>query len=1124
MNFYNEDEKKDGAPALPGASSFKKTSAFGKAPLFSRATGGIMDRIKNLSRKDMAFVGIGLSVLVMAPVAEYMMSKPSADNMLTPGFGSRDGSAASGLYEPGINALSQGSPDGSGEVITPLSSRDPASLILGPQSAAPAYTPPAAPPTNSFRDAMKDVGRNAFSEATKAAGAPTPIPRMQSALRNFGSFFSGGEGTRTVGSLGGGKIIDDAKSASSKSAKRSMLGPVAMAGYKGVASNTPNSSSKGAYEKLRSAADKSAGNFTGGSAISSLDKAAADALDIGKGTGGMGSGGDSDKTTKPSGSTTKYDHNRSGESLAEKAAAARQQKELEWEFYKKYEIPKKIIEAILTGITGPLTDMVQGNMENIFGLSSQPSYCWQPAVCPSGDCDEMIKKYKVVAAVDLCYNPGAQKFSWEAAGKDKSSGGQVNCICGKANKPLGKVYETGGVPPADPVAPAVPGAPIVPGTGNPQQISADAVKIFETYDAALSNVVGTVIKTETLLTEKKTEAELKTQFAALGGAFDELGNAANGPAKNALSNLSATARKALNTYAGQITTAQEELNKGETAYKKYDAAIKKIQADIAAGKLQTNAADGKKADETAGTETITQVIAAHEPHIGGNIINASKLLAVHSVRLNAYNQQLTVIDASIGTIMTAHASVAPEAKKFLAEAAGDTFPAKLSQATGRDPVAVVPSAPAAPAPGPVAKDVGESVGSFVKDNVNQAVGEQPAPFKTAVEKLRAADWKKIWPPDSKFDSTKAAKAEVDAWNAFDSGVSGGKLGSIVSPDNFVANAARSGAIHGGAVGSAKDFPNISGFINTATVNITQAKKALENLVKPCYFGDGGCSGTQTPVEPPVVTPPVVTPPVVTPPVVTPPVVTPPVAANTDALKGRLNGLMGDYDSAITATDKIQSRDKVAVGFRTAYDTKVAAYKASPEYTALRKDKERLGALKTELAGTVTAERAKAIEGEVGRIQGRLASNKSKALNGLAGLDQFVAEHPYRKPSTTPPAASTKLEAYPDAADAVKKAGDARMIWMNAKKSSDGALDHWRNEEDKYNALLKLGKDDAFYGIKHPAYTGQLLSQQKRMKDARKSYNDLAPATERARQSYDNTFASAKTLLEKYKLPLTYLPR
>jgi len=113
MNFYNDDEKKGGAPVIPGAASpFRKTSAFGRAPIFSRAAGSILDRFKNLSRKDLAFVGIGLSVLVMAPVAEYMMSKPAESNLLSGGFGDRRGGPSS-LYEPGLGALSAGSSDGS---------------------------------------------------------------------------------------------------------------------------------------------------------------------------------------------------------------------------------------------------------------------------------------------------------------------------------------------------------------------------------------------------------------------------------------------------------------------------------------------------------------------------------------------------------------------------------------------------------------------------------------------------------------------------------------------------------------------------------------------------------------------------------------------------------------------------------------------------------------------------------------------------------------------------------------------------------------------------------------------------------------------------------------------------
>ncbi|OIO02949.1 MAG: hypothetical protein AUJ51_05260 [Elusimicrobia bacterium CG1_02_56_21] len=165
-----------------------------------------------------------------------------------------------------------------------------------------------------------------------------------------------------------------------------MLGPVAMAGYKGVA-NTPNSSSKNAYENLRAQSDKSAGNFSGGSAMNSLDKAAADAAQIGSGAGGLGAGGDSEKTTKPSGSTTKYDHNRSGETLAEAAAKARQAKALEWEFFKKYEIPKQLINAVVGAIgteLGKLTSSLVGGVLNPRGAGAPANWCWTRG--PSGAC------------------------------------------------------------------------------------------------------------------------------------------------------------------------------------------------------------------------------------------------------------------------------------------------------------------------------------------------------------------------------------------------------------------------------------------------------------------------------------------------------------------------------------------------------------------------------------------------------------------------------------------------------------------------------------------------------------------------------------------------------------------
>lgn len=839
MNFYNEDEKKDGAPMAPGA-GFKKTSAFGKSPLFSRTAGGIMDRLKNLSRKDLAFVGIGMSVLVMAPVAEYMMSKPSPENMLTGGFGQRSsasGGAPNGLYEPGINALSQGSPDGSGEVITPLSSRDPASLILGAQPATPAAPPPA-PPASSFRDSMKDVGRAAFSEAAKAAPSPTPVPRMQSALRSFGSFFGGGENSRTSGSLGGGKIIDDAKSASGKSAKRSMVGPVATPGYKGVASNTPNSSSKGAFEKLRAASDRAASNFGGGSAIGSLDKAAADSVNLGAGGGGLGYGGDSEKTGRTSNSNNKYDHSRSGESLAEMAAKQRQQKALEWEFYKQYEIPKKIIEAILTGITGPLTKMVDGSLSHVFGLdaSSPPSFCWQPAVCPDGNCAEMVKQYKKVAAVDLCYDPGAQKFAWEAAGKDKGSGAQVNCICGKANKPIGKEYSPGGTPPADPgTGTQNPGGQVTP--GSPQAISNDAAKAFADYDKAFDAVIDSTLLMEKALSDKQPVTDLTD----LAGNVQKL-EAVVPVVAGKLGETNSSAVAANLKYRGNILGAKGEYDAAERANLAYQEAVKKILTDGANMKVSKDAKAGGPAvaEKSAGAadtttsinaEAVKKIIALYEAPVKESLLNAKKKLEAEEFRFSAFNTELVQLRDSVGQISAVHTQRSGAMGNILVDT---SLPLneRLAKATGRPVVGQAQGTTAA----------GTQKGA--KEATTGAAADK-APLTAIAEDVRGVKWKKLWPPEKRaYDSADSGAAENKVWAPYLAAVNAKQAAQITPTTNFVANAARSGAIQA-FVGSV-DLSGISRDAKLAVGYIDQAKKDLAGIVDTChYFGGTGCPGSGT---------------------------------------------------------------------------------------------------------------------------------------------------------------------------------------------------------------------------------------------------------------------------------------
>lgn len=586
MNLYNnEDEKKGGAPVMPtGGAPFKKTSLFGKSPMISRAAGGMMDRLKNLSRKDMAFVGMGLSVLVTAPVAEYMMSKPSADGLLAPGFGSREGSAISSLYEPGINALSQGSADGSGEVITPLSARDPASLILGSQPAqAPVMAPP---PDMSMRDAMKDSGRAAFSAAAKSAGAPTMIPRMQAAMRGL-SFISGDGGSRTAGGLSGKAIIDDAQSASAKAAKRSMVGPVAMPGYKGVASNTPNSGNKSALEKLRSQADKSAGNFTGGGAMGALDRAAADAVFAGRGDGGAGAGGEGEKGKSPSNSTNKNSHSGSYDcrTLECKAAEQRQQKALDWEFFVQYDIKKQIVQAALTGLTGSLTKAIGGFADNLLGVGG-------------GGPPEFVCLGQKVIGVDTSVPPVTKDCDYTSAGpkplantyvKIRSSDEKTTGGWTSGSATADKLCPCGAMPTSEYLAimgETPPGAGSgnnsnTPGGQTAEDITGAATTAakttFETYDATLVQMLESARSGANTGNSEKLLKETRS----LAGGFYNL------KLVEIVTGITSGADTALNSggvavYESSILETEQTVQRKETEYTEF---VGKLDAVIAASKI-----------------------------------------------------------------------------------------------------------------------------------------------------------------------------------------------------------------------------------------------------------------------------------------------------------------------------------------------------------------------------------------------------------------------------------------------------------------------------------------------------------------------------------------------------------
>ena len=853
MNFYNdeENEKKEGAPALPRAASpFKKTSAFGKAPLFSRTAGSLMDRLKNLSRRDMALVGLGLSVLVMVPVAEYMMSQPPQENLLEGGWGGKE-KLGDMPYEPGVNGLSQGSADGSGEVITPLSARDPVSLILGSQPAQPAAAPPVyTPPATSMRDAMRDAGREAFSAASKSAGAPTVIPKMAGGLRNM-SFFGGGESSRTSGNLGGGKIIDEARSASSKAAKRSMVGPVAIAGYKGVAS-TPNSASKGAFEKLRAAADKSAGNFSGGSAMRSLDKAAADALEIGKGSGGMGAGGDSDQTAKTSGNSVNgYDRNRSGETLAEQAAKMRQQKALEWEFYKKYEIPKQIINAIVGAVSSVLGDFIKDKLMSAFDMYPPNIKCWNPAVCPNGsNCGDLAVTYLGAnwwnngkKMTDLCSVGGSPVAIKQVVGKESASSTSEVCLCGKGERP-----SVGGTAAGGPGGAAAD--PSVNPGGNPsatpQHHAQAVVTSMKSYDDQLRNIVTMVAEAEA----KKDLKALDDKFVeGVVTGFQNLSPLADDKLQ-LLRNLKGSVDKANTQFNSDLEVARGKVEAFRPDYEKFNKVWDKLNAECPPVKAGETSECKVKPKVTAGIEsaltpaaiaTIRTNLAKWDregrpkfSEADGNFVAMLGWQTAYVSESSNLEKSLTKVESDKQTFFQA----VPEANQ-----AGKPALDRLKAITGRFKDIQAPPVEGTPA----AKQEGAAT---------PQTGAQVDPATTPLYKIaavqRAADWEILWKSPYDLNSTKVTNAEASAFNSWDNADRKAGL-ELVETKNFVDS-------HMRATQLARSILVRNGGVKKISTDVDDSKRILEEVKKAlATYIDGATydlGGTVAPVKPPAVDTPV----------------------------------------------------------------------------------------------------------------------------------------------------------------------------------------------------------------------------------------------------------------------------
>ncbi|PJA12280.1 MAG: hypothetical protein CO113_17115 [Elusimicrobia bacterium CG_4_9_14_3_um_filter_62_55] len=290
------------------------------------AGSSLLDRLKNLRRKDLMFIAAGLGTLMMAPLAEHFMMTPEENvGTLEEGFDSKgplfpDGST---VYEHGTGGFSPGGLVGQGtDVITPLNVRDPSALVMGPgakQKQEAVVEPPATTTprdddssASKWKDALAESAKSGVKEAVKRTPKlPTPNVKMQGALRGLSALSGGGGkgGSFTLPALSASNVPN--RAAGSNSLTRSQAVP----GFQGA---TRRSGAAGSgLEALKGAAGRQADIFSkAGSASDGLQTAANVALPFpgGGGSGWGGPGGDGDPGKNPGGNQIK-ENKQLGESL-----------------------------------------------------------------------------------------------------------------------------------------------------------------------------------------------------------------------------------------------------------------------------------------------------------------------------------------------------------------------------------------------------------------------------------------------------------------------------------------------------------------------------------------------------------------------------------------------------------------------------------------------------------------------------------------------------------------------------------------------------------------------------------------------------------------------------------------
>lgn len=449
--------------------------------------GDLASRLKKFSPKELGLLAGALAAVAALPIGAYMMSADTAeDGSGKPGFyASKTGGE---LFEPGLNGFAPGGTGIGGETITPLSVRDPLSLILGLGKDTPdedeTAAPPAYPSTPSrddsrdFRDTITAAAPAAAQAVAETFSAPN-VPRLNGAVRGLGAVSAGGSGGIT-GQLNSGKIAGTAGSAPSKIASSGMANPIAPKGFLGAGRS--NKSSANAYDSLRAKAGAAADEFNVGGGAGSADRASK-ASNFGTGGvvgGSIGGGGRAGKKAGSGGgkggkSTVSHQQS-SAQKLAEKRAEkemelefmakeARLQNKLEMEKFLTLQLPQQMMSAAAEPVAKKIKDTIDSLLNPEADGTKGPGYI----VC--------VKNKQLIEA------DGAMR---RMSDSDKIGDFKTKCKENMGKPTREDEYEPGGgdvVPSTSPVNPTEPDmppdtapapAPVTPGggnlTGTPQEI------------------------------------------------------------------------------------------------------------------------------------------------------------------------------------------------------------------------------------------------------------------------------------------------------------------------------------------------------------------------------------------------------------------------------------------------------------------------------------------------------------------------------------------------------------------------------------------------------------------------------------------------------------------------------